>query len=65
MQLKITTSYRTSSQCSDGSYALIGGANLTLEYNYGHNYSRVRRTLPTILFSVIISKGKIYSCYLL
>ena len=41
-QLEIRASYTTPFLCFDGSYALIGGADLTLEYDYGFHYSEVR-----------------------
>ena len=41
-------SYTTSFQCFDGSYALIGGADLTLKYQYGLSYDKVRITLLII-----------------
>ena len=53
-QLEITTSYTTPYQCSNGSYALISGTNLTLEYDYKHHYSKVRMTW-SLTFTVIIS----------
>ena len=53
-QLEIKGSYTTSYQCSDGSYALITGADLTLEYDYGYTYNQVRISYCTsILFSNI------------
>ena len=48
-QLEMTASYETSFRCSDGSYALISGDNLTLVYDYGYKYSQVRMTLTAIL----------------
>ena len=42
--LEITASYTTSFRCFDGSYALIGGADLTLEYDYGYSYTEVKIT---------------------
>ena len=45
--IHITASYTTPFKCSDGSYALISGTNLTIEYNYGHSRSEVRMTLST------------------
>ena len=47
-QLEIRGSYTTTFQCSNGSYALIGGADLTLEYDYGYSYSQVRVALYII-----------------
>ena len=51
--LEINGSYTTSFQCLDDSYALISGDTLTLEYNYGHNFSEVRKTLCKLIFSFI------------
>ena len=47
--MEIKASYKTSFQCHNGTFALIGGADLTLEYDYGYNYSKVRVTLPIII----------------
>ena len=47
--IQITASYTTPFKCVDGSYALINGTNLTIEYNYGHNFSEVRIILSTII----------------
>ena len=41
-QLEITASYTTSFRCTNGSYALISGDNLTLKFDYGYNVSQVR-----------------------
>ena len=43
----MTCSYTTSFHCFDGSYALIEGADLTLEYDFGHSNNDVRITLST------------------
>ena len=51
-QLEITGSYTTSFECLDGSYALISGDNLTLEYNYGYTYTEVRMTLSKNIFQL-------------
>ena len=47
---QLRASYKTPFECFDGSYALISGADLTLEYDYGYQYSEVRMILlyPTI-----------------
>ena len=49
-RLGITGSYSTSFRCFDGSYALINGADLTLEYEYGLSVSEVRMTLSRLIF---------------
>ena len=51
-QLEIIASYMTSYECLNGGYGLIGGANLTLEYDYGYNYFEVR--IPFITVYVIM-----------
>ena len=48
-------SYTTSFQCSDGSYVLISGDNLTLEYDYGYSYSQVRMTLSIIICTAMLN----------
>ena len=46
-QLEMEGLYTTSFLCFDGSYALISGANLTLQYDYRHNQLQVRMILST------------------
>ena len=48
-QLKINASYTTSFQCFDGSYALISGDTLTLEYDFGFSYKDVSMRLSNII----------------
>ena len=50
--MEMKASYTTPFRCLNGSYALIRGADLTLEYDYGYNYSKVRSVS-------IIGMGKI------
>ena len=51
-QLEITASYTTSFRCTNGSYALISGDNLSLKYDYGCNISQVRIILLIIIFHI-------------
>ena len=48
-QLEMAASYTTSDRCHNGSYALIGGATLTLEYDYGYSNHDVRMALSTVI----------------
>ena len=47
-QLEMKASYTTSFKCSDGSYALFRGDNLTLVFEYGYSFSEVIILLCTI-----------------
>ena len=51
--LEIVASYTTSFRCFDGSYALVSGADLTLEYDYGYRQFQVR--MPPLSTSIFYS----------
>ena len=53
--LNFTSSYTTSFPCDDGSYALIEGANMTLEYDFGFSHYKVRKRLSTIISQLSIN----------